>query len=204
MSEENKMTDGKTTAKNAIRPAIALFTVFWLITGIAYPITVYAASQILFPAQAQGSLIHDKQGQISGSKLIGQPFSGDKYFQPRPSMTAGYPYNPLASGGSNLGPTSKDLVNAVSNRTEQMMKADGAAKISSDLVTASASGLDPHISVESARMQAPRIAKARGTNLETVNRIIAENTEKPILGILGKERANVLLMNKALDELPNP
>jgi potassium-transporting ATPase KdpC subunit len=204
IGEENKMSDKKSKTAAALKPAIMLFIVFWTITGIVYPLAVYAASQLLFPAQAQGSIIYDKQGLSEGSKLIGQPFSDEKYFWPRPSMTAEYPYNPLASAGSNMGPTNKRLIDDISNRTEQSMEIHGATKIPSDLVTASASGLDPHISVDSAHLQAPRIADARGVRLEEVNRIIDENTERPVFGILGRERTNVLLMNRALDELDEP
>jgi potassium-transporting ATPase KdpC subunit len=193
------MSDEKSSAIKAIKPAIIVFSVFWLMTGIVYPLTIYAVGQSLFPHQAQGSLIYDRQGHLTGSTLIGQPFSGERYFWPRPSMTADYPYNPLASGGSNLGPTSRRLVGDISNRTERLMKTRGATGIPSDLVMASASGLDPHISVSSAHLQASRIAKARGINVETVNMIIEENAQTPILGILGEERVNVLLLNKALD-----
>jgi potassium-transporting ATPase KdpC subunit len=197
------MPDETSATKKAIKPAIMLFIILWLVTGIIYPLTVYSVSQLLFPAQAQGSILYDKQGNPAGSKLIGQPFSDEKYFQPRPSMTAGYPYNPLASAGSNLGPTSKRLMDDISNRTDRLIGAQGA-NVPSDLVTASASGLDPHISVNSAHLQASSIAKARGMDSSAVDRIIEKNTEKPILGILGEERVNVLMMNKALDEMQKP
>ena len=118
MSEDKKMSDQKSATTKAVKPAIMLFMVFWLITGIIYPLTVYAVSQFLFPAQAQGNLIHDNQGILTGSKLIGQPFTGEKYFWPRPSMTSGYPYNPLVSGGRNLGPTSKTLIDEISKMPE--------------------------------------------------------------------------------------
>jgi potassium-transporting ATPase KdpC subunit len=198
------MPDEKPKTVKAMKPAVMLFVVFWFITGIVYPLSVYAVSQLLFPAQAQGSLIHDGQGHPTGSKLIGQPFSGERYFWPRPSMTAEHPYNPLASAGSNLGPTSKRLIDDISNRTERLMEIHETDEIPSDLVTASASGLDPHISLYSAKLQASRVAVARGMDSETIDRLIGENTEKPILGILGEERVNVLLLNRALDEVHVP
>ena len=199
------MTDEKTRAINdALKPAAAIFAILWLITGVIYPLTVYVLSQSLFQSQAEGSLIYEKDGSISGSKLIGQHFTGDRYFWPRPSATHDHPYNPLASSGSNLGPTSKRLVEDISNRTEYLMNANGVSDIPSDLVMASASGLDPHISLKSAQMQVQRVARARGIELETVNRLIQEHTEKPVFGILGEERVNVLLLNKALDDRQKP
>jgi K+-transporting ATPase ATPase C chain len=195
------MTDENTGIIKTLKPVLILFIILWVITGIIYPLAVYVAGQLIFPWQAQGSLIYDKNGGITGSKLIGQEFSGQKYFWPRPSATAELPYNPLASSGSNLGPTSRKLMDEISNRTEYMMNANGASEIPSDIVMASASGLDPHISIKSAQMQAPRVAKARGIELETVNKKIQENTEEPVLGILGEERVNVLLLNKALDNM---
>jgi potassium-transporting ATPase KdpC subunit len=198
------MTDDKPTTVKVIRPAIVLFGIFWLLCGIVYPLSVYAAGQILFPKEAQGSLIFDNQGIPTGSNLIGQPFSSDKYFSPRPSMTADYPYNPLASAGSNLGPTSRGLVDDILIRAERLGEREGVTQAPSDLVSASASGLDPHISVGSARLQAPRVAKTRGISTEKVDGLIGEYTEKPLLGILGEERVNVLLLNRALDKMRQP
>ena len=195
------MTDEKAGTIRTIRPALTLFIVLWVITGIIYPLAVYAVGQLLFPEQAQGSLIYNKNGGVTGSKLIGQQFSSQKYFWSRPSATPDYPYNPLASSGSNLGPTSRKLMEDISNRTEYMLKTNDGSEIFSDLVMASASGLDPHISLKSAQMQAPRVAKARGIELETIKGRIEEHAEKPVFGILGEERVNVLLLNKALDSL---
>lgn len=194
MTDKNKRTID-------LKPALTLLTILWLITGIIYPITIYAISQLLFPIQSHGNLVYNKNGDVTGSKLIGQPFSSQKYFWPRPSATADYPYNPIASGGNNLGPTSKKLIEDISNRTEHLMNANGASRIPSDLVMASASGLDPHISLISAQTQALRVANARGIELETVNTMIKEHSEKPVFGILGEERVNVLLLNKALDDI---
>jgi potassium-transporting ATPase KdpC subunit len=183
----------------ALRPALALFIVLWAVTGLVYPLAVYVGSQTLFPSQAQGSLIING-GRVAGSALIGQHFSSDRYFWPRPSMTQGYPYNPLASSGSNLGPTNINLVDSISNRTAVMMAANGVSEVPSDLVMASASGLDPHISLAAARVQVSRVGKARGMGLDAVNRLVDEHTEKPFLAFLGRERVNVLLLNSALDE----
>ncbi|MDD5111078.1 MAG: potassium-transporting ATPase subunit KdpC [Candidatus Altiarchaeota archaeon] len=184
-----------------LKRAAAFFTAMWLLTGIAYPLAVYAAAQQLFPQQAEGSLIKDKNNNTIGSELIGQYFTGPKYFQPRPSATAGRPYNPMASGGSNMGPTNKGLVEAFSDRASYWKNASNASVIPSDLVTASASGLDPHISVESAYLQAPNIAKERGIETEEINELIDKQAEKPILGIIGTNRVNILMLNKALDAL---
>jgi K+-transporting ATPase ATPase C chain len=197
-----KITDEKTGVLKELKPALVLFIILWFITGVAYPLAAYAAGQLMFPAQAAGSLIYDKNGAVSGSELIGQQFSGRRYFWPRPSATADYPYNPLASGGSNLGPTSRKLHSDIASRRAYLMAANNVSEIPSDMVMASASGLDPHISPESARMQAQRVASARGIGLSTVNKLIEAHTEKPVLGILGEERVNVLMLNKALDELP--
>ena len=184
-----------------LRPAAAVFLALWLITGIAYPLIVFAASQILFPWQAHGSLIYDAKGGVAGSQLIGQGFSGEKYFWSRPSASSGYPYNPLASGGSNLGPTNKVLIDSVLNRTGAIKEANGVQEVPTDLVMASASGLDPDITIESARLQASRVAKARGLPLDEVNALIDRYSEKPSLGFIGTERVNVLLLNKAVDKL---
>jgi K+-transporting ATPase ATPase C chain len=163
---------------------------------------VYGAGQFLFTAKAEGSLIYGRNGSITGSELIGQPFIGDRYFWPRPSATSDYPYNPLASSGSNMGPTNKELIGLILNRTRTIMEADNASEVPSDLVMASASGLDPHISPASAYLQAPRVARARGMEVETVNTLISKQTERPVFGILGEARVNVLMLNRELDALP--
>ncbi|VVB52106.1 Potassium-transporting ATPase KdpC subunit [uncultured archaeon] len=194
------MKDRKNGAIKTLKPAVALFALLWVITAIIYPLTVFAVGRILFPAQSQGSLIYDKNGDVIGSTLIGQSFTGEKYFWSRPSATSGFPYNSLSSSGSNLGPTSRILVEGVYNRTRLFMLANGVSYVPSDAVMSSASGLDPHISLMSAQMQAQRVAKARGMEIDTVNRIVQKHTEYPLFGVLGEERVNVLLLNQALDD----
>jgi K+-transporting ATPase ATPase C chain len=186
-------------ATSSLKPAVLIFITLTFITGIVYPISVFAAGQILFPWQAHGSLIYDENGTVTGSQLIGQQFTDNKYFWPRPSSTGDYPYNPLASGGSNLGPTNKILVDRIHNSSIGLRNANGNGSVPTDLVMSSASGLDPEISIESARFQADRVAKSRGISLDEVNKLIDSYSEKPIFGILGTERVNVILLNKALD-----
>ena len=195
------MTEEQNGTIKVVKPMLALFIILWLVTGVIYPLAVYLVGQFLFPEQAYGSLMYDKNGGVIGSKLIGQSFTAEKYFWPRPSATRDHPYNSLASGGSNLGPTNKNLIDGISNRTKYLMNANGASEIPSDLAMASASGLDPHISRSSAQVQAHRVARARGIPAEAVDRMILEHTEKPVLGILGEERVNVLLLNIALDDM---
>lgn len=198
------MTDiEKVQVSQNLKTSAVLFIMLAVITGVIYPLAVSMTGQILLPWQAHGSLFYDTEGNVSGSQLIGQPFSGEKYFWPRPSATSEHPYNALASSGSNLGPTNKKLLGDILNETEEMKKANNADNIPSDLVMSSASGLDPHISIESAKLQAARIAKARSIDVEAVNRVIDENSEKPLLGILGKERVNIVLLNKELDRMKN-
>jgi K+-transporting ATPase ATPase C chain len=186
-------------ATSSLKPAVLIFITLTFITGIVYPISVFAAGQILFPWQAHGSLIYDENGTVTGSQLIGQQFTDNKYFWPRPSSTGDYPYNPLASGGSNLGPTNKILVDRIHNSSIDLRNANGNGLIPTDLVMSSASGLDPEISADSARFQADRVAKSRGISLDDVNKLIDSYSEKPVFGILGTERVNVILLNKALD-----
>ena len=186
-------------AVSSLKPAVLIFITLAFITGIIYPLTVFAAGQILFPWQAHGSLVYDKNGSVAGSQLIGQQFTDKKYFWPRPSSTGDHPYNPLASSGSNLGPTNKILIDRIQNSAADQRNANGNGPVPTDLVMSSASGLDPEISVEAARFQADRVAKARGMTLDEVNKLIDSQTEKPILGILGTERVNVLSLNNALD-----
>jgi potassium-transporting ATPase KdpC subunit len=195
------MSDEKRVVRIPIKHAIGVFISLWVILGLAYPLAVYGAGQYLFPAKADGSLIYGNNGSITGSQLIGQPFSSEKYFWPRPSATDDYPYNPMASGGSNMGPTNKDLIETISNRIRSEMEINNVSEIPSDLVMASASGLDPHISLESAFLQAPRIAKARGIEVEEINEMIEEQAEKPAFDILGEERVNILILNMALDAI---
>ncbi len=183
-----------------LRPAIALFLVLTVITGIVYPLVVTGIAQVAFPDQAAGSLVL-KDGKPIGSRLIGQSFSDPKHFWTRPSATSPQPYNGLASGGSNQGPLNPALTDAVKSRIEALRAADpdNHAPVPVDLVTASASGLDPDISLAAAYYQAPRIARTRGLQLEAVKSLIAAHAQGKFLGFLGEARVNVLELNLALD-----
>ena len=182
-----------------IKTTLKLFTIMMVVVGVIYPVAVTVLAQLIFPKEAGGSLLYDPGGNITGSALIGQPFSDPKYFWSRPSATSGYPYNPLASGGSNLGPTNKDLIDQISNRTELLKSSGIQAPVPSDLVEASASGLDPHIGMQSALVQMPRVARARNLDEETLRNIVLEYVEERQFGFLGKQRINVLKLNLALD-----
>jgi potassium-transporting ATPase KdpC subunit len=182
-----------------IKPAILLFVIFTIICGGIYPAVVTGIAHAIFPKQAQGSFITDKSGKEIGSSLIGQPFSGQKYFWPRPSATADFGYNPMASGGSNSGPTNPDFIKTVGDRVKALHDTGITGSIPADLVEASASGLDPHISLEAAGLQIPRVAKARGMSEEAVQKLVSSNTDERQLGFLGEPRVNVLLVNLALD-----
>ena len=184
------------------RAAFATLALVVVCCGL-YPLVVFGLAQALFRDKANGSLIVDAGGAVRGSRLIGQPFTADKYFHPRPS-SAGNGYDPTSSGGSNLGPTSQKLRDAIAQnitdyRTQNGMTTNAA--VPADAVTGSASGLDPHISAENARLQADRVAKARGLNLEKVRALIQENTDAADLGILGDPGVNVLTLNLALDAI---
>ena len=185
-----------------LRPAIVLFLILTVITGVAYPLVVTGIAQVVFPSQAGGSLI-EKDGKAIGSRLIGQSFSDPKHFWSRPSATAPQPYNGTASVGSNQGPLNPALTDAVKSRIEALRAADptNTAPIPVDLVTASASGLDPDISVAGANSQAARIARLRGVKLEAVQALIASHTQGKFLGVIGEPRVNVLELNLALDTL---
>jgi K+-transporting ATPase ATPase C chain len=182
-----------------LRPAALAFVVLTLLTGIIYPLIVTAFAQ-LFPNKATGSVI-EVNGKAVGSELIGQPFSDPKYFWSRPSATSPQPYNGASSSGSNLGPTNKALAEAVADRIRALREADpgNQAPAPADLVTASASGLDPHISPEAAQFQVSRVAKARGLTEEAVNQLVSLHTEGRTFGVLGEPRVNVLRLNLALD-----
>jgi K+-transporting ATPase ATPase C chain len=186
--------------RTQLRPAIVSFVLLTLITGIAYPLTVTGLAQAFFPHQANGSLIV-RNGQALGSQLIGQPFDDPKYFWGRLSATAPFPYNAAASSGSNLGPLNADLVKAAQARIDALRDADpgNATAVPVDLVTASGSGLDPHISVAAALYQVPRVARARGIGEDQVRALVARFTEGRQFGILGEARVNVLKLNLALD-----
>ena len=188
--------------KNILRPALVLFLVLTLLTGVAYPLLVTGVAQSLFPAQAAGSLVL-RDGKPVGSGLIGQNFSDPQHFWGRPSATGPMPYNAWASSGSNQGPLNPALVDAVKSRVEALRAADpgNTAQVPVDLVTASASGLDPHISPAAARYQVARVAKARDISVEKVQSLVEQQTEIPLLGVLGEPRVHVLKLNLALDGL---
>jgi len=177
-----------------------MLVLFTLITGLAYPLTVTGIAQVLFPHQANGSLTV-REGQVAGSELIGQPFDSPRYFWGRPSATAPFPYNAAASAGSNLGPSNPALEEAVQARIEALRAADpgNTRPIPVDLVTASASGLDPHISLAAALYQVPRVAQARGLAENEVEALVRRFTAGRQLGVLGEPRVNVLNLNLALD-----
>lgn len=184
-----------------ISTALKLFAILAVLVGIIYPVAITTLAELFFPKEAGGSLLYDSDGNLTGSALIGQPFSDPKYFWSRPSATSGYPYNPLASGGSNLGPTNKDLIDQISNRTELLKSSGIQTPVPSDLVEASASGLDPHISMQSALVQVPRVARARNLSEETLNKLVLEHVEEKQFGFLGEQRINVLKLNLALDSI---
>jgi potassium-transporting ATPase KdpC subunit len=169
-----------------------------------YPLVVYGVVQLAFPHQANGSLLVDKKGTVIGSELIGQNFTGEKYFHPRPSAAGSNGYDPTASGGSNLGPTSGQLYTNIMNnvagyRSDNNMASN--APVPADAVTESGSGLDPHISVANAELQIPRVAKQRGLSEDKVRELVKENTSDRDLGLFGEPRVNVLTLNYALDQL---
>jgi len=185
-----------------LRPALVLFAGLTLITGVAYPLLTTGIGQVLFPQQVSGSLITEN-GKVIGSALIGQSFTEPKYFWGRPSATGPTPYNAGASSGSNQGPLNPALTTAVSERVAALRQLDpsNTTAVPVDLVTASASGLDPDISPAAAYYQAARVSRLRQLSLEIVNALIAKHTESRQFGILGEARVNVLLLNIALDKL---
>src|SRR3981189_3588365 len=192
-----------------IRPAIIVLVLLTLITGLAYPLAMTAIAGVLFPNQAQGSLV-EKDGKVVGSALIGQEFKDDKYFHDRPSATTApdpadstktvpAPYNAANSGGSNLGATSKALNDRVKEDVDKLKAENPSQPVPLDLVTTSASGLDPDISPEAALFQEPRVAKARNMPEDRVRQLVTENTANRLAGLLGEPRVNVLALNLALD-----
>ncbi|UCU95983.1 potassium-transporting ATPase subunit KdpC [Hydrogenophaga taeniospiralis] len=188
-----------------LRPAIVLFVVLSLVTGLLYPLLVTGVAQAVFPHQANGSLVQ-RDGQTVGSELIGQPFSLPGHFWSRPSATGPMAYNAAASSGSNLGPSHPALAEAVQARIAALRAADpgNTAPVPVDLITASASGLDPHISLAAARYQVARVARARGLPVEQVNALVDQHTEGAWLGFMGEARVNVLALNLALDAQAKP
>lgn len=194
-----------------LRPALIFIVALTLITGLAYPLAVTGIAGTLFPRQSQGSLI-EQNGKVIGSALIGQAFTEDKYFRGRPSATTGpdpkdatktteAPYNASNSMGSNLGPTNKVLVERVKGDVEKAKAENPSAAVPIELVTTSASGLDPQISPEGALFQVPRVAKARNLSEERVRQLVQEHTEGRLIGLLGEPRVNVLALNMALDRM---
>ena len=184
--------------------SIAATIVFAVICCGVYPLVVFGLGQLMFPRNANGSLILDKSGTVRGSELIGQNFSGAQYFHPRPSAAGNNGYDPTASGGSNLGPTSGQLYTNIMNNVAAYRSDNGVpanAPVPADAVTASGSGLDPHISVANAELQIPRVAKARGLGEDKVRQLVEENTSGRDLGVLGEPRVNVVTLNLALDGL---
>ena len=194
-----------------IRPALVVLVALTLITGLVYPLAMTGIAVLLFPHQAQGSLV-ERDGKIVGSELIGQAFTGDKYFHGRPSATntpdpndatktVPAPYNAANSGGSNLGPSNKALIDRVQGDIDALKKENPSEPVPADLVTTSASGLDLHISPEAALFQVPRIAKARNLSEDRIRQLVEEHTEGRFLGVLGEPHVNVLLLNLALDRI---
>ena len=192
-----------------IRPAIVVLVALAAITGLVYPLVMTGIAHVIFPYQAHGSLI-ERDGKVVGSALIGQPFDGEKYFHGRPSATTApdpkdpsktvpAPYNAANSGGSNLGPSNKALIDRVQGDLETLGKENPSAAVPADLVTTSASGLDPHISPAAALFQVPRVAKARNLPEDSLRQLVQEQTEGRFLGLLGEPRVNVLALNMALD-----
>ncbi|HWW48631.1 MAG TPA: K(+)-transporting ATPase subunit C [Xanthobacteraceae bacterium] len=196
---------------NQIRPAIILVLALTLITGLVYPLAITGIAGILFPDQARGSLIM-RDGKVVGSSLIGQEFKGDGYFHGRPSATTApdpadatktvpAPYNAVNSGGSNLGPTSKELTKRVKQEVDRLKAENPAEAVPVDLVTTSGSGLDPHISPAAALFQVPRVAKARKMQETDLRKLVGEHTEGRLAGLLGEPRVNVLALNLDLDRV---
>jgi len=184
---------------SSLRPAFMMTLLFALLLGIAYPLVMVAIGQIAFPFQANGSLLRDGD-KVIGSAILAQGFAADRYFHPRPSA-AGKGYDPTASAGSNLGPASQALHDRVAGDVKTMTTATPGRSVPADLVTTSASGLDPDISPEAARYQIPRVARARGLDEAQLRKLVETTTDHPLLGLLGEHRVNVLSLNRQLDRI---
>ncbi len=200
------LKDMLTILGRQLRPAFSMLIALSVLTGLIYPSAITLAAKVLFPHQAEGSLIREggrQDGVVVGSELLGQQFTAPGSFWGRPSATAPQPYNASASSGSNLAPAGEAQLKAVKERVQALRAADpgNASPIPADLVTASGSGLDPHISPEAALWQASRVARARGLDAAALRGLVARHTEGRQLGILGEPRVNVLLLNRALDSL---
>ena len=189
--------------RRALLVSLRMAVVTIVLTGLVYPLAVWGLGAALFPKQAAGSLITDSGGTVIGSKLIGQSFTAEKYFHPRPSAAGANGYDAMSSGASNLGPTSKTLVSAVTSRVADAVRTDGAKRgtVPVDMVTSSASGLDPDISPDNAYLQVTRVADARRLTVDSVRRLVAQHITTRDLGFLGEPRVNVLELNIALDGL---
>jgi K+-transporting ATPase ATPase C chain len=188
-----------TFLRRQLWPAAAIIVVMTIITGVGYPAVVTAIAQVAFPAQANGSLIRTTDGRVVGSELIGQGFSEDRHFWSRPSAAGADGYDASASAGSNLGPTSAALIERVTADTERLVGVHGDGPVPVDLVTTSASGLDPHISPAAAEYQVERVAAARDMEPDEVRAFVARHTEQPLFGFIGQPRVNVLRLNLDLD-----
>lgn len=196
---------------NLLRPALVLLAGFTLLTGVAYPFAMTGLAQVVFPSEARGSLV-ERDGKVVGSSIMGQSFVSDRYFQSRPSATVGpdpadssktvsVPYNAANSGGSNYGPTSKALIDRVTADVAARKAENALQPVPMDLVTTSASGLDPHLSPEAALFQVERVAKARGLPVEQIRGLVERTVEPRAFGVFGEPRVNVLALNLALDKL---
>ena len=184
-----------------LRPAVVLFALFTILTGLLYPLAITGVAQVAMPAAANGSMI-EKDGAVVGSALIGQSFASPRYFHGRPSGAGTAGYDASASSGSNLGPTSKALAERIAGDVQKTKAGDGiAGPVPADLVTASGSGLDPHVSPASALAQVTRVARERGLNETDVKALVERSVEKRLLGLIGEPRVNVLALNMALDEM---
>ena len=183
-----------------IRPAIVSTVLFTLALGLGYPLAITAISEVVFPYQANGSLMKDASGQVIGSALLAQPFAKDQYLHPRPSAAGTNGYDPTSSGGSNYGPLNADLAKRVKTDAAALRKATGRQDIPDDAITPSASGLDPDISPAYASLQVDRVAHARAIPAAAVGEIVAAHTDQPFLGFIGQPAVNVLAVNRALDE----